>query len=372
MSRALICTANPELARQLAGIAEQAGLAVSQAARAPLALKLMTEHQPELVLLDDQFEQNHALEAAANLLGLHGRTRIVLLLHQGHFELTRAALRLGIADMVLVPGEMDRLADLLGRLRHSAATRTSHTEGRCIAFFAAKGGAGCTTLAINTAVACTGLLSGPVLLLDGNMQTGDVSAMLDVQWPRSVADLLPVLDELTPGHIRDVCAAHESGLYVLLAPPEPALGHALWPEQLARILRVARRAFAAVVIDCPHPLDERCAALLEEAGAPVLVSTPDSPAVITWRRLRHLVSGSMERARVVASQVTPKAEISPRDLAGLVGLPLAGEVRLDAATLAPLANTGRSLFEQPAGNGRAQRPAPVAQDVLRVTRELLG
>lgn len=355
MSQVLICTGQSSLQKRLASAADRAGLTTYTATKADAALRLMTEHQPAIVLLDQDFETSR--EVAVNLLGIHPKARVILLVREPSFDLSRTALRAGIADLVLFPSELERLDQLLPRI--------NHTEGRSVAFFSVRGGAGCTTLAINTAVACTSLAAGPVLLIDGNMQTADISGLLDVKHPRSIADLLPVIDELTAGHIRDVCATHESGLHVLLAPPDPTTAELLTPDHLARIARVGKRGFAAVIIDCPSPLDDRCAAILGEVATPVLVATPEAPSIIAWRRLKHLVPAN---SKIVPSQISTRSEIAQADMARLTGLEGFPSVRHDSATVVPLINLGRTLFDV-----TKQRKLPaVTQDVIRLARRLMG
>lgn len=371
MNNVLICTEDSLLARQLIAIAKSAGLGVHTAAHASLAFKLMTEHQPQLVLLDQHFEEKTALDVATNLLSLESHARIVLLVREESFAVSRAALRAGIAELVVVPGETEKLGPLLAGLNKSVETQTSHTYGPVAGFFSVKGGTGCSLLAINTAVACASQVPNGVLLVDANLQTGDVSGMLEIKAERNMAHLLPVIDELTPGHIRDVCAVHQSGISVLLAPTDPALSHALQPEHLARIVRVARTFFGAVIVDCPPATDPVCGAVLEEASHPILVCAPDVPNVFAWRRLKRHVGSVLQRTKFVLNQISPKSELNKADFASLLELENLGEIRLDSATITPLVNTGKTLFDE-TDMIKKPRRTPLAQDVMRLARRLLA
>src|SRR5690606_4290478 len=128
--------------------------------------------------------QGATLEFAANLMAMLPDAKVVLLLRAHNFEVVRAAMRLGLVDALLVPDELDRLPDVLSRLQHARADRAA--AGRVLAFFRAKGGVGATFLAVNTAVAATALVEGKVLLIDGNLLTSDVPAMLNLKSQRTM------------------------------------------------------------------------------------------------------------------------------------------------------------------------------------------
>ncbi len=370
MSGLVLCSADRHLAEYLKATAQRAAMAATLVQQPSQAMRLMGELSPDLILLDEQFSQGATLEFAANLMAMLPDAKVVLLLRAHNFEVVRAAMRLGLVDALLVPDELDRLPDVLSRLQHARADRAA--AGRVLAFFRAKGGVGATFLAVNTAVAATALVEGKVLLIDGNLLTSDVPAMLNLKSQRTMLDLAPVLDELTPRHIEDVCAHHASGLHVLLAPPEPAMGHALAPEHLALIIRVAQRAYKAVIIDAPPVSDERCEAVLRAASRPLLVATPDALSVFAWRRLHPLVGDLGGRAGLVLNQVTVKAEFSAQELVEWTRLPLIGQVRYDPALVGPLVNTGRTLLEARSGRRFEVRPPGIIRDVVRLAHQLLG
>lgn len=370
MSKVALCTGDASLVKFLETVSRRANTEPTVVSQPDQAIRTLGELQPSVVLLDELFNPGATLELAANLLSFLPGAKIILLLRSHGFDAVRQAMRIGLTDALLVPDELDRLPDLLNRLQHNQGASLSN--GRVVAFFRAKGGTGSTFLAVNTAVVATALLDGPVLLIDGNMLTGDVSAMLDLKGPRSIVDLAPVLDELTPRHIQDVCAQHESGLHVLLAPPEPALAHVLGAEHLARIVRVAQRAYQAVIIDCPPLLDERCLALLGVATRPLLVATADAPSIFAWRRMYPLVGDMSGRAGLVINQATPKAEFGVKELTEWMKLRLAGEVRMDPSLVVPLVNTGKSLLALKSGKRFDVRPPGIVKDVVRLARQLLA
>src|SRR5690606_1718101 len=98
------------------------------------------------------------------------------------------------------------------------------SEANVISVYSPKGGSGCTTIAVNLAVALAD--NGyRTLLIDGSLQFGDVAIMLDLKPSTSIADLMDRMGEveLDGDLVSSVLVKHGSGLRVLMAPPRPEM-----------------------------------------------------------------------------------------------------------------------------------------------------
>ncbi|MCZ7433398.1 AAA family ATPase [Streptomyces sp. WMMC1477] len=149
--------------------------------------------------------------------------------------------------------------------------------GTLVTVAGAKGGVGTTLTAVQLALAAQA--SGrETVLVDLDLQTGDVASFLDVQFRRSVADLAGISD-LTPRVLQDAVFAHESGLALLLAPAEGERAEEVTDSAARQLLHALRARYDAVVVDCGAHLDAAGAAAVETADTALLVTTPDVVAV---------------------------------------------------------------------------------------------
>ena len=88
-----------------------------------------------------------------------------------------------------------------------------------VAVAGAKGGVGCTTVALHLALAAArGAPGRPVCLVDLDLQKGDLRAFTDTPYRRSIADLVEVADELSVRHLQETLYTHRDGVRLLLAP----------------------------------------------------------------------------------------------------------------------------------------------------------
>lgn len=119
----------------------------------------------------------------------------------------------------------------------AAVAGTVNRAGHVIVVYSPQGGAGTTTIATDLA---SGLMKEGirVLLIDGDLQFGDIGAFLNLQSQTTMVDLADHIDDLDTDFFDSVVASHESGLKVLLGPqrPEQAEGLRQRPTAMSQII----------------------------------------------------------------------------------------------------------------------------------------
>ena len=109
--------------------------------------------------------------------------------------------------------------------------------------FCTKGGTGKSVVAINLAVALAKRTIQPVVLVDADLQFGDVALMLQLQPTHTIAEAVQAGDRLDGTMLENLLLRHQpSGLLVLAAPTEPSSADQIGRADLARVLRRPARA----------------------------------------------------------------------------------------------------------------------------------
>lgn len=154
-----------------------------------------------------------------------------------------------------------------------------------VAVTGAKGGVGTTTVALHLALDVVRELPGhKVLLLDLDLEKGDVAWLLDARHRVSVADLAKVADDLSPRTVLDAVFPHASGLHLLLTPLDVREVEDVTPQAVRRILALLRQQYDLVLVDGGSHVTPVQAAAVEVADEVVVVSTPDVLSLRTMRR----------------------------------------------------------------------------------------
>ena len=321
-------------------------LHTSEASTPTQALQVASWLDPKVVLLDLIAERRLALDVARTLrrpgrwiLGLYNP----LIAADRGAELFRAGARAGVTDYVALPASEAELAAALSALESSASE--SRRDGRVLAFIAAQGGAGSTTLALNTALVLAGSrAAGGVVLCDANLQFGNAAAHLGLAPDRDLIDLLRDLDAattLTPYLLHHT----ETGLNLLASPGDAADAEAVAPEDLSRALVALRRRFETLIVDLPAAVDLRTLAALDLADRIYVVTEAIAPTVVSTQRLLALLDelGLADRVRVVVNRYSSfEGNLSEGVVAQRLGRPVDRVVPYDRAVVVA-ANRGAPL-----------------------------
>ena len=129
-------------------------------------------------------------------------------------------------------------------------------EGNLIAVYSPKGGAGCTTTAINLAVALA-RRGRRTILVDLSLQFGDVSVMLNMKAVTSIADLSDRGSEMDEELISSISQVHRSNLNVLLAPPRPEMADVVTEGNIKQLLATLKESFDFIIVDTTSYLSEK-------------------------------------------------------------------------------------------------------------------
>jgi pilus assembly protein CpaE len=297
----LIC-ADRDSAARLAAAIQPRGHTVIAAPFGPTAIA--KAQGARLIVVDRVEGSDNAVAAVGKVKSAPGLGAIPLLaIAQGDDVNERVQLLESGADDVISrpvdPAELElRLEALLlrtsGRPPVDAAAAThrmerAYTGPRVVAFLSPKGGAGTTTLAVNTAVT---LARGgrSVAILDLDLAWGQVATHLNVRPRSSIVDVARdevALDE--PEQLR-AYAEDKAGLAVFAAPERPDQSELVGPVQVRRLLASASAAYDTVVVDGGSAFDERTLSLLEMADRVAIVTVPEIPALRAIRSLLEVLS----------------------------------------------------------------------------------
>jgi pilus assembly protein CpaE len=133
----------------------------------------------------------------------------------------------------------------------------SAKEGALIVVHGLAGGSGATTLAVNLAWELALLeddTKPSVCLIDLDLQHGSVSTYLDLPRKEIVFDMLSETETMDEDIFGQALQSYEDRLQVLTAPPDMIPLDLLTPEDIQRVIDMARSHFDYVVIDMPKTL----------------------------------------------------------------------------------------------------------------------
>ncbi|MFN8527260.1 MAG: response regulator [Anaerolineae bacterium] len=288
-----------ENVKKLLAFEEQEFKVVGSVGTGREALKAAIETKPDIVIMDINMPDMDGIQATAEITKVVPTAGVIMMSVNNDADYLRRAMQAGARNFLTKPIDPDELYNTIRAVYRSydairvqqrammempmdvrQPTKTVSTDGEVrpghvIVVYSPQGGAGCTTIATNLA---SGLMKKniKVLLIDADLQFGDVGVFLKLQSQSTLIDLVSKVDDLDSDFFDSVVSSHESGLKVLLGPQRPEYAEDIEadPTSIARIIEKVANSYDFVVVDTGRHLDETLLSLTDIATKIVLVSTP--------------------------------------------------------------------------------------------------
>lgn len=282
MTKILVVDDDPNVQRLLRVTLKQEGFEVVVAGDGAEGVRLWEAESPALILLDVTLARLDGYEVATTIRAAEGsgaHVPIIMLTAEKEVEQKVRGLRAGADDYLVKPFHqaelLARMKSLLARFAPRDGAGGRAPLGKLLAFYGAKGGVGTTTLAINTAIALHQEHARRVALVDGVLQFGDHRVFLDLGNDRkSIADIVSA-PSIDADLMKSVLVRHDSGIDLLLAPPNPEESDRVHEAQMAQALTQLRTLNDYVVVDVEKRLGDLTLSVLDHADMIFVVMTAD-------------------------------------------------------------------------------------------------
>ncbi len=185
------------------------------------------------------------------------------------YPLPPGELQAAIDKIRAVPSEAEveatAAADAAARVKLKASDESR--EGVLIAVHGLAGGTGATTLAVNLGweLATGGKNPPSVCLLDLDLQFGSISTYLDLPRPDSVFELLTDTESMDSESFGQSLQMYEDKMHVLTAPSDIIPLDIVAPEDIQRVIEMARKHYDYVIVDMPTTLVQWSEVILQAA-----------------------------------------------------------------------------------------------------------
>ncbi|MEO0561426.1 MAG: response regulator [Chloroflexota bacterium] len=295
------------------------------------AIQQSKEHEPDIIIMDINMPDMDGITATKEIHSTNPAVGIIMMSVNSDGDYMDRAMGAGARGFIPKPAKPDKLRDRIRsvytmlepeRRRRDAIKsvqaigikqkqETEHEgerAGHVIVCYSPKGGAGTTTVATNIA---SGLMRSDikVLLVDADVQFGDVGVFLNVKAQSTIADIIENPEDIDADLFDNIVVEHGSGLKVLLGPPRPELAEPIYanPAGIKEVIEQVRYQYDFIVVDTAKRLDEVTVNLCDIATEILLILPPTLPGVKSTRFVLDLFDqiyeDSADRIKLVLAQV---------------------------------------------------------------------
>jgi pilus assembly protein CpaE len=300
----------------------------------------------------------------------------VVIVAEPSATLLREALQAGARDVIAPETPKEALRAALERAIASSSKRRAALERdestdvaprRVISVLCPKGGVGKTTLSSNLAIGLGEAAPGDVVVVDLDLQFGDVASALALTPEQSIADATRSLDTLDSTSLKAYLTRHPKDFYVLCAPLTPIEADELESKHVEKVLELLTDSFRYVLIDTPSGLDEATLTALEFTTDIVLLSATDVPSVRSTRKeidALAVIGRPEQHWHFVLNRADARTGLTIGAIEAAVGVSV--DVAIPSSRSVPLSlNKGEPLLE-------SDPRSPVSLAIAQLVHRLAG
>jgi pilus assembly protein CpaE len=276
------------------------------------------------------------------------------------------SLRSGAREFLNLPIRTEELKTVLDRVSEFSAGQVEapKKKGRLVSVFSSKGGCGTSFIATNLAFA-TG---APTVLVDLNLQAGDLPLFLGLDPKYSIADMVENRARLDDELVKSFTTPYSSKLTLLAAPKSADSADEIHPEHVFEVLQRLRETYEYTILDPQHTYDSITLAALDQSDEIILVLTLDIPAIRSTQRALEIfdrLGYPRKKIRIVVNRWSKQIDLDLRQVEKFLGEPVVCFVPSDYQTAVTSINLGNPLVQ-------SDPNSKIATEIRRIAHTITG
>lgn len=325
---------------------------VGEASDGQDAVQRVGELHPDVVVMDVNMPGVDGIQATERITTDHPDSCVIVMSAAGDQEYLRKAMQAGARDYLIKPFTSDEVVTAIQRVWDKERRRKQRERGtvtrslgasKIITFYSPHDGVGKTTLSANLAVAIAIDTGDPVVLVDLNLQFGDLDLVLNLSPQRTIVDAHQQFQHLDAGLIETFLTVHESGVRLLAAPPRPQYAETVTVYCVQQILRILKASYQYVIVDAASVLNDTTLAALDLSDEILLVTNLDVPSLrnakICLETMRDL-HYETEKIKLVINRATGEMGIKADEVEEYLEHPVAARIPSEGRTVVASVNQG--------------------------------
>lgn len=280
---------------------------------------IIIQKKPSVAIIDITENTEIALEIINKISISNKYCTVIVTSYDDSADLVLKAMRSGAREFITKPIDFDSLDTALEKISLlTLSDENADKEGKILTVFSNKGGIGKTSIASNLAVSLADLTNEKVILLDLNLQLGDVTTFLDINPSFDIAYVASNLNRVDESFLLSTLEKYkDKNLYVLADPPYVEQAEEISAEQITTVLNLLKSIFSYIVIDTSANIDNKTLAALDASDNILLISMVNLPCIRNTQRCLDLfdkLGYSEDKIKIIVNRYMENDEIKIEDV----------------------------------------------------------
>ena len=304
--------------------------------------------EADVIVVDVTPDKEQGILTVEKILEISKHSHIFVAGNGTDADVILRSMRAGAKEFLSTPLESQSLFAAIDRVSkvHTVATKEKKRFGRLFTFFSAKGGTGSTVVSTNFAVSLVEQTKKPTILVDLDMQLGEVSLFLGMKPAFNIVDVADNIHRMDETLLKGFIKKHTSGLDVLAAPDSLDKVESVGPSQIVQILQFLKNSYEYVVVDTSNTFDDHTVSALDQSSTIFLISNTDLPSLRNAQRCLSIferMGYKKEKIKLLINRYQKSLEIRSKDIEETLNFPVSWFFPNDWATIMNAVNSGVPL-----------------------------
>ncbi|ADG83642.1 response regulator [Thermincola potens] len=332
---------------------------------------------PDIILMDINMPGLDGIKATEAISLKYPKTSIIIISVQGEVEYVRRAMAAGAREYMVKPFTSDELAGTIKNVYDFEMKRKiqaadplklmDNKDPQIITVFSTKGGVGKTTIVTNLAVSLFHESRKKVVIVDLDLQFGDVAVMMNVIPKRTITELIQDIGSLDAETLESYLVPHSSGVRVLPAPTRPEYAELITAAHVEKILNTLKQKYDYIIVDTPPFFHETTLTALDICQQILLIVSLDLPTIKNVKLGLEVLESLHHKGKVklILNRSSNEIGIKCSDMERSLGMKVAAHIPSDGRVVVGAVNKGVPFVISQPGAKISQSVKELAQMIIK-------
>lgn len=330
---------------------------VGEAGNGEEVLKLIPRVKPDVVLMDINMPLLNGLEATERITNEFPSVIVIIMSVQAENDYLKKAMFHGAKEYIIKPFNYDSLIETIktthdrykDRLSKLTVSSDKAKDARIISFFSSKGGVGKSVLALNSAVVLGKEKNIKVLLVDMDLQFGDISILVNKYNEKNILDAVDEGQIDSYEGVKPYLYKYNDNLDMLFAPGKPEAAEYIVKETIEKLMESFKSEYDLILIDTGVNFNDNTLYLLDISEKVIFVSTMEIVALKNTKlglRVMESLGYEKDKVKLVINRFNTNYGISKKEAEEAFKDGISAEIPDDEKTVITSINKGRPFCEE--------------------------
>jgi pilus assembly protein CpaE len=336
---------------------------VGEASNGEEVLKLIPKVKPDIILMDINMPILNGLEATEEITNLFPTVTVIIMSVQAESEYLKKAMFHGAKEYIIKPFNYEVLVNTIittyekykvnvvnNSYFGEGQTNAKQSNAKIITFFSSKGGVGKSVLALNSAVTLSKKHHKKTLLIDLDLQFGDISMLVNQYAQKTIIDVIEDGQLESYENIKPYLHEFNENLHILFAPTKPEAAEYIGKDSIERIMKILIKQYDVIVIDTGINFNDSTLYILDISEIVLFVATMEIVALKNTKLglgVMKSLGYDNNKVKLIINNFTTKYGISKLDLEGAFKDGIYAMIPEEQDTISISVNKGQPFCDSP-------------------------